>query len=256
MGKPRVRPQLLKAQKRLELFRAAYTETKGNGVAAARAAGYKGTPASLAVTASRLLRKANADQRVEQALEKVVSTAAVGAQETVDRLSRLARLMDVAEGERPDVFDFITFLGDDPRATMEPATADSIEDAKAKVREQKFNEHAPPPGFAIDLPKAQRLGLGKMVKEIGHDAETGAPKIKLGGDRVALLQISLKALDSLAKIHRLYLDEPPPPPKPDLAAREIMRLMPLEALRAWDDAVAAARAKARAIETTAKRLGG
>jgi len=133
--------------------------------------------------------------------------------------------------------------------------AEDLEDARAKVKAEAEAAKTIP-GFAIDLPKAKALGRGHLVRDLSHDKESGAPVLKLGGDRVALLQISQKALDSLAKIHGLYRDEPPPPPKPDLAAREIMRLMPLDALRAWDDAVAEAVAKARAITTTAKRIGG
>jgi hypothetical protein len=68
---------------------------------------------------------------------------------------------------------------------------------------------------AKDLEKAKRKGLGRLVKEIAHDAETGAPKLKLQ-DNVAIRELTRRALKDLAEIRGLTRDQPPPPPKPNL----------------------------------------
>jgi hypothetical protein len=112
-----------------------------------------------------------------------------------------------------------------------------------------------PPGFAIDLPKAQRLGKGIWVRELSHDAETGAPKLKLEAN-LAVIAESRKALDLLARCKGMYRDAPPPPPRPDLTAEQAFRLMPEEIQEAWHAAYKEALAKSRAINVEAKRIGG
>lgn len=61
-----------------------------------------------------------------------------------------------------------------------------------------------PTGFEVDLASAIENGKGPLIKELYHDAETGAPRIKLHDAQAAL--------NTLAKIHGLFSDAPPAAP--------------------------------------------
>ena len=237
---PRKRPKRQGAATRLRLFEAAYAANGGNGVAAARAAGYKGTPGSLAVTASRLLRRAHVSKEIAKKVDAVEEGMAVA--EIVARLTRIGRMMDT----QIDAFQFIRFLGPEVEGT-----ADSLDEARAKVRAAGV----PGPGWEIDLEGAKARGLGHQIRKVSHDPETGAPRLELESN-LAVVAESRKALDALAKIRGLYRDAPPPPPRPDLTAEEALRLMPTEVLRVWNAAYKEALAKSRAINVEAKRIGG
>lgn len=182
----------------------------------------------------------------------------MNADEVMERLTRIARMMD----NPINVFDFVTYLTaegapapqvevEEP-AEEEPMVASSLEDAKRQVRERgEAADHvsAPPPGqipgFTIDLPKAQRLGKGIWVRELSHDAETGAPKLKLEGT-LAIIAESRKALEVIARCKGMMRDAPAPPPKPDLTTAEALALMPLSVKREWHAAYKKALADARA----------
>lgn len=238
------------------LFAAAYIANGGNGTEAARAAGYQGKNETLRVRGSQLLRDPNVQARLLAKVEAVEN--GMGSEEILDTLTRVARMVNNLDREEPNVFDFVTFLRTDGTPAPEevgPMVAKDLEDAKRQVKEADAAAKTIP-GFAIDLPKAKALGRGHLVRELSHDAETGAPKIKLGGDRVAILQAGLKAIDMLARCKGMYRDAPAPPPRPNLTAREVLRAMPLELLDKWDEAVQAAEARAKAITVTAKRIGG
>ncbi len=85
-------------------------------------------------------------------------------------------------------------------------------------------------GFYIDLEKAKRKGLGHLVKEIRHDAETGAPKLKLqapspkvhwrrggGGDGFAADASGLKR-----SARRIVAGAPAPLPRQATSARAVV----------------------------------
>lgn len=263
--KPAPRTGRLGAFQRRRLFAAAWIRNNGNGTAAAREAGYKGKDSTLAVRASQLLKDPNVQAILQEKAEAVEN--GMNADEVMELLTMVARrVRTVDQEERPDAFDFITFLGHDeapvPTPAEEPMVAKDIEDAKRQVRERVEGKEdqtrvvTAPPGFAIDLPKAKALGKGKFIKEVAHDAETGAPKIKLGGDRVEILRVGVRALEVIARCKGMMRDAPPPPPKPDLTMREVLRMIPLDVLRAYNQAVEEALARAKAITTTAERIGG
>jgi len=186
----------------------------------------------------------------------------MSADEVMERLTRIARLMD----HPINVFDFVTYLGPQgvpaPELAEEPMVASSLEDAQRQVRDSgSAADHvsAPPPGqappgFAIDLPKAERLGKGIWVRELSHDAETGAPKLKLEGT-LAIIAESRKALEIIARCKGMMRDAPAPPPKVDLTVAEALELMPIEVKRAWHAAYKRALAEARAAAAP-KLIGG
>jgi len=244
------------AAERQRLFAAAWIANGGNGQEAARTAGYTGKDAALRVTASRLLTNANVQDRLRAKVDAVEH--GMKSEEILSLLTKVARMVNYLDREEPNVFDFVTFLKPDGSPALEtdgPMVAEDIADAKRQVKEAEAAAKTIP-GFAIDLPKAKALGKGHLVRELAHDAETGAPKIKLGGDRVAILQAAVRALDLLARCKGLYRDAPPLPPRPDLTAEQAFRLMPEEIQEAWHAAYKEALAKSRAINVEAKRIGG
>lgn len=115
-----------------------------------------------------------------QTKAEAVESRVMSAQEVLERLSDHARV---------DVGDFISIVHASdilPAETLPGAQSNAVKRLS---------------GFVIDIEKALNAGKGHLVKEISHDAETGAPKLKLVD--------SQSALDKLAKYHRLYGDEKP-----------------------------------------------
>ena len=110
-------------------------------------------------------------------------------------------------------------------------------------------------GIIASPRKAKRAGLGRWVRELAHDAESGAPRLKFHDDRMAIYELSRKALETLAKIRGLFRETPPPPPAPDFTQEEALRLMPLDVLRAWSEAYKQAEQKKLAITAEAKEAG-
>lgn len=217
---------------RKRLFAHAWLTNGHNGVQAARQAGYQGKDSTLQVRASQLLKDPMVQAILQEKAEAVEN--GMGAEEVMELLTMVARrVRTVDQEERPDAFDFITFLGPDgtpaPESAEEPMVAKDLEDAKRQVRERGEGKDdqrrvvTAPPGFAIDLPKAKALGKGRFIKEVTHDAETGAPKIKLGGDRVEILRVGVRALEVIARCKGMMRDAPAPPPKVDLTAAEAPR---------------------------------
>ncbi len=74
-GKARAANQYVVADHKREVFASEYLGNGFNGVDAARAAGYTGTDASVAVTASRLLKDAKVSTRVRARIEGLAATA-------------------------------------------------------------------------------------------------------------------------------------------------------------------------------------
>lgn len=74
--------------------------------------------------------------------------------------------------------------------------------ARADIRD--FVRITPTGAFEFDLQAAFAAGKGHLIKELTHDAETGAPKIKLHD--------TMDALKTLAKIEGLMQDAAPTPP--------------------------------------------
>jgi hypothetical protein len=215
---------------RAKLFAAAYVANGNNATEAARAAGYKGTPGSLATIGSRWLKHVE----VRRLLDAHVARAVDGMkpEEIIDRLSAIARLPDT---EIADVFDFITLIGEnEARLAIEACNGDK-ERATAVLRAIEGR------GFYVDLEKSKLKGLGRFVKEISHDTETGAPKLKLQ-DNVAVRELARRALKDLAEIRGLTRDQPLPPPRPNLTLLAILPMLSsdtLAAIRAaWQQAVA------------------
>jgi phage terminase small subunit len=94
------------ADEKKKLFAAAYMgKAKGNGTAAAKLAGYTGSDASLAVTASRLLKDAKV-QAIIAGKNKAVSTAAFA---DVDRcrvlLTRIAESRKAKDADKVQAID-------------------------------------------------------------------------------------------------------------------------------------------------------
>jgi len=134
------------------LFAAAHIRNGGNGTAAAREAGYRGTDASLRVTASRLLTNANVREILDAKLQK--AEAAIGGgiseAEVVKRLVDMARLPDT---ELVDAFDFISLIG--------PAEAvKGIKAAGDLVRSQGGAQDSPAAGSTLTLTALRRTGRG------------------------------------------------------------------------------------------------
>jgi len=254
--KPAPRTGRLGAFEKKRLFAAAWIANGGNGREAARAAGSKAKDRSLDAIASLMLRDVNVQEMLRAKVDAVEH--GMKSEEVLDLLTQVARMVNHLDREEPNVFDFVTFLKPDGSPAREegaPMVAEDLADAKRQVKEAEAAAKTIL-GFAIDLPKAKALGKGHLVRELGHDAETGAPKIKLGGDRVAILQASVRALEIIARCKGMFRDAPPPPPRPALTAEEALRLIPTEVLRAWHAAYKEALAKSRAINVEAKRIGG
>jgi len=159
----------------------------------------------LDVTASRLLRSAKVKQVIQGHVQK--AERAMGASEAIDRLSDIARLPDT---ELADMADFITLIRPEEAAKRrDPARAAGC-------------------GFYIDLAKALKRGKTHLIRELAHDAETGAPKIKLQ-DNLAVWELSRKALSDLATIYGLKKgSRPPEPPKVELW--RLLELLPNDVL--------------------------
>lgn len=256
--KPRTDRTRIGATLRKRLFAHAWITNGRNGVQACLTAGFQGTPASLQVKASKLLKDAMVQALLQEKAERVEN--GMNADEVMERLTRIARLMDT----QIDVFDFVTYLGPTgapaPEEPEEPMVAEDLEDAKRQVRERGTGGNhvsapgQPPPGFAIDLPKGQRLGKGIWVRELSHDAETGAPKLKLEAT-LAIISEARKALEVIARCKGMMRDTPLPPPKPDLTTAAALELMPIEVKRAWHAAYKKAIESARAAGEQ-KLIGG
>jgi len=164
-------------------FVEAYLSSAGNGTQAARRAGYRGSDKTLGVQAVRLLGKARVQTAIQDRLEKAVR-AAPGVptpEEVIERLTRLARMPDT---ETVDVFDFVTLISPE---------SGNLNGAKGALKMAGM-------GFYIDLEKAKDAGLGRFVREISHDAQTGAPRLKLQ-DNLAMMELARKALADLARIY-------------------------------------------------------
>jgi hypothetical protein len=86
--------------------------------------------------------------------------------------------------ETVDVFDFVTLISPE---------SGNLNGAKGALKMAGM-------GFYIDLEKAKDAGLGRFVREISHDAQTGAPRLKLQ-DNLAMMELALKALADRARIY-------------------------------------------------------
>jgi len=105
----------------------------------------------------------------------------------------------------------------------------------------------------IDLEKALKLGKTHLIKELTHDAGTGAPKIRLQ-DNLAVWELSRKALSDLATIYGMRKGTPPPPAEPPkVALWKLLELIPNDVLLVLKNAVVQARQQ-QALLTTAKRV--
>lgn len=227
------------AAERRRLFVAAYIANGRNGREAARDAGYQGTEHALAVTASRLLKRADIRNKLAAYVDR--AEAGLKASEIIERLSNLARLPDT---EMVDIFDFVELIGAD-RAVEGVVASQSLEEAKAVV---KMAGH----GFYIDLEKARTKGLGKLVKKITHDRETGAPILELH-DHNGVRELARRALKDLAEIRGLTRDQPPPPPPPNLTLQVVLHTLPTPLLAALTAHMEAEASKRQALPTEAKR---
>jgi hypothetical protein len=126
-----------------------------------------------------LLRSAKVQKLIAARLKRAIEEVYGVTPRTSHRPPLTARAPP--DTEMVDVFDFVTLIS--------PAKAVEGVKAAGKPDEAKAVLKMAGMGFYIDLEKAKEAGLGRFAREISHDAETGAPKLKLL-DNLAMLELS------------------------------------------------------------------
>jgi phage terminase small subunit len=240
-AKPRATKGKAGMEARYRLFASAYIANGGNGREAARTAGYTGSGPTLDTQASRMLRQPKVKALLEARLDRVERS--MKTDEIVRRLSDLARMSD----REPfvDAFEFITLTGVASVQAPQGATVEQAMDAVKKAGSQNQ-------GFYIDLEKAKAAGLGRFIREVSHDAETGAPRLKLQ-DNLVVLRLAKDALAELATIRGLKRDKvPPPPAPPNVTVNHFLMSMPLPLLKAIHEVMEAGMRQQKTISVTAK----
>lgn len=216
---------------RHRLFAAAYIRNEGNGQQAAREAGYRGTDASLRVTASRLLKRANVrailDARVADAEAKI--GGGMLDEEILVRLSAQAR-SDIT---------FIQFITPELAQLAIEACGDDAQRARNALRLIEGR------GFYLDIEGALKKGHGAALQELvmGQDA-AGFPEVKIK------VRDPHPALVSLAKIKGLLREKPPAPPASPVMLGVVLAELTTETLLEMRAAMRAAEKteKAKAID--------
>lgn len=222
---------------RHHLFAAAYIRNEGNGLKAAREAGYRGMDASLRVTASRLLKRAGV--RAILAARMADAEAKIGGgmadEEIVARLTAQARA---------DITPFIQFI------TPELAQL-SIEGCGSdKVRARNALNLIEGRRFYLDVERALQAGHGVVLQDlvIAQDA-MGKPEVRIK------IRDPHPALVTLAKIKGLLRDKPRIPPASSVTLGLVLAELPTDTLKAMRAALQAAQEKARVVEVEAQPAG-
>jgi hypothetical protein len=177
---------------RRQLFAAAWIASGGNGRVAAREAGYRGSDKALYVTASRLLKHEEVRSMIDARVQRAEQQITDGG---MSEAEAIARLTAIARGS---LEPFIRFVGG---------------------------------GFELDVAQGLKAGMGPLLSELTHDAETGAPRI--------WLHDPLKAIHLLARLKGWMRDDSPPAPQPNLTIVNVLRSLPDDALLALNAAMEA-----------------
>lgn len=233
---PKKNARRREAEDRRRLFAAAYLRNGANGTAAAREAGYKGTDASIRVTASRLLTNANVrallDERVEAAVDSIGGGMSDG--EILERLTAQAR---------SELTPFIQFIT--PELAQLAIEGCGSDEQRARNALRLIEGR----GFYLDIEGALKKGHGPALQELtmGQDA-MGFPEVKIK------VRDPLGALTTLAKIKGLLREKPPAPPQSPVMLGVVLAELPTDVLLSMRQAMRAAQEKAKAIDIEARRV--
>jgi hypothetical protein len=208
---------------RARLFAAHWLSGGQNGVEAARAAGYQGSAASLRVTASRLLRRADVRAELEKHTNQVID--GMGIPEILTRLTELAR---------SDLSNFTVKVT--PEMAQAAIKACGSDEDKARYALAVIEGR----GIGLDVPSALVAGRGQQLKSITYDHDAaGMPKTRIE------VHDPLKALIALAKIRGILREKDVVPPAPrNLVVVGQLNLLPSAVLEALNDFLEAKAQKA------------
>jgi len=210
-------------------FAAAYLKLKGNGIEAAKAAGYSGSRPNLATTACRLLGRASVRALLEQHGQAVEERMGMAVEEILDRIAMQATA---------DLGDFLRVVKPaEARLVVQAIGAvEGADAAMAVARALRGN------GVVVDVEQGIKAGRSATLKSYRvKQTPEGAPDISIE------VRDPLPALALLAKIRGLTRDQPPPPPRQSVTLNLVLASLPMPILDALNDALESAAAKRRAI---------
>lgn len=180
-------------RERRRLFAAAWIASGGNGRVAAHEAGYRGSDKALYVTASRLLKTPEVRAIVDARVQRAEQQITDGGMSELEAIERLTAIA---------------------RGSLEP-----------------FIRLVEGGGFELDVAQGLKVGMGPLLTELAHDAETGAPKIRLHDP--------LKAIHLLARLKGWMRDDSRPEPRPGLTVVNVLQSLPTEVLEVLNAAMEA-----------------
>jgi len=210
-------------------FAAAYLKLKGNGIEAAKAAGYSGSRPNLATTACRLLGRASVRALLEQHGQAVEERMGMAVEAILDRIAMQATA---------DLGDFLRVVKPaEARLVVQAIGAvEGADEAKAVARALRGN------GVVVDVEQGIKAGRSATLKSYRvKQTPEGAPDISIE------VRDPMPALTLLAKIRGLTREQPPAPPPQNITLNMILGEMPLEVLRVLRDQLDAAAQRRRAI---------
>lgn len=164
---PTLSPALSDLTPKQRNFVLAYLSNNGNGTAAARTAGYKGTEGSLAVTASRLLTNAKVSRALAEQAAPVLRRKVLDAEQVLTRLSEEATDKDNFPPNRTKALDLLgRYLGLNRDSLQTDLLRLQVEERKVLLEERRL---------AIE---ERRLALEKARRELQDlkDKEAGVSK--------------------------------------------------------------------------------
>jgi phage terminase small subunit len=217
-------------EERERLFAAAYVKLQGDGIEAAKAAGYRGARSTLKVTACRLLGRASVRAILDKHGQAVEERMGMSVPDILDRLAMQAtaslapflRLVDPSP--------------EDAKAAIEACKGDQVRAARVLAMISRG------PGFDVDVKAGLKVGKGDTLKKLTVEQTAD------GADKVTIeVRDPMPALALLAKIRGLTNDQPPPPPRQSVTLNLVLASLPMAILDALDEALEAAAAKRRAI---------
>jgi len=196
------------------LFVAHWLSGGQNGAAAARAAGYQGTAASLRVTASRLLRRADVRAELENHTNGIIDSMRIP--EILQRLTELAR---------SELSNFTMTIT--PRMAQRAIDACGSDEERAKYALAVIEGR----GFGLDVPRAIANGHGQQLKSITlHHDSAGMPTTRIEAHD------PIKPLITLAKIRGILREKDvTPPPARDLVRIGQLKMLPSSLLEALNE---------------------
>ena len=223
-------------EERERRFAIAYLKTEGNGVEAARLAGYRGTKASLAVTASRLLKRAKVRALLDAHAKKLERRLGMDVEEIIDRIgmqaqSNLGAFLRVVTPKQSTAV--VKLIG----------KMEGVEEARQIAAALRGD------GVVVDVEQGLKAGKSAFLKSYRvRQTPEGAPDISIE------VRDPVPALALLAKIRGLTRDQPPPPPPRRVTVNLILKSLPLDVLERLHAQLEAAHAQQRAIPAEAQRV--